>query len=114
MEQGPPPSKPERPMSVTILAVLYFIQGIMMMASVLVIGALFGALGFICMMPFILLGIIFFLIGGGLLAGQSWAATVAFILAIIGLIGIPIGTLISIIIIIYLRKPEVKAYFGKM
>ena len=124
----PPPAPTERPTGVTILAVLYFIQGIIMMVTGYLIDSFFGSLfdlagdlggadtsgvSLMCLLPFIILGIFYFLIGFGLLKLKSWARTIAIIFAIIGLLGIPIGTIISIIILIYLFKPEVKAAFGK-
>jgi hypothetical protein len=42
---------------------------------------------------------------------QPWARVVAIVFAIIGLINIPIGTIISIIILWYLFKPDIKAVF---
>ena len=114
MEQRPHGRPKERPMGVTILAVLYIIQGIILMTSPFLLSSMLGfdLMGnAMCFAPFIIIGLIPFLIGYGLWEGMDWARILAFIFAIIGLIAIPIGTIISIIIIIYLRKPEVKAYF---
>jgi hypothetical protein len=116
-----------RPAGVTILAVLYFIQGILMLlvpimvsvclASMLSLpgveeaeGDIFAA-GALCWIVFGILALVYFLIGFGLLKGAGWARIVAIILAIIGLFNVPIGTIISIIILWYLFKPEIKAYF---
>ena len=127
---APPPPAPalnERPTGVTVLAVLYFIQGIMMMATGYIIDSMFGdllsfmsdlggtsdGLGMMCILPFIILGIFYFIIGLGLLGMKGWSRKLAIVFAIIGLIGVPIGTIISIIILIYLFKPEVKAAFQK-
>ena len=128
---APPPPAPmikERPTGVTVLAVLYFIQGLMMMATGYIVDSMFsdmfsimgdlggadtGGLNLMCILPFVILGLVYFLIGFGLLKMKGWARTVAIIFAIIGLIGVPIGTIISIIILIYLFKPEVKAAFQK-
>jgi len=104
---------------VTILAVLYFLEGIAIMVGPWVIVAILAILlpglglviGLICTLPFIILGLIFFLIGFGILKGADWARTVAYIFAIIGMLAFPIGTIIGIIIILYLGKREVKAYF---
>ncbi len=124
----PAPAMNERPTGVTVLAILYFIQGIMMMASGYIIDSVFGSLfdilgdlgggtgdglGMLCILPFVILGIFYFIIGFGLWNVKGWARKVAIVFAIIGLIGIPIGTIISIIILIYLFKPEVKAAFQK-
>jgi hypothetical protein len=118
----------ERPTGVTILAVLYFVQGVMMLifpimfsiclASMMSLpgaeeadtGGALGA-GILCWAVFGILALFYFIIGIGLLKGQNWARVVAIIFAIIGLINVPIGTIISIIILIYLFKADVKAYF---
>jgi hypothetical protein len=116
------PQAQERPMGVTILAILYFISGLMWIAGGYLITSWFswifefagmGEMGLLCLIPFVLVALIYFLVGWGLLALKGWARGFAFILAIIGLLNIPIGTIISIIIIIYLSKPEVKAAFKK-
>ena len=125
---GPPPPV-GRPTGVTILAILYFIQGIMMLivpimfsiclASMLSLpgaeeadtGGVLGA-GIVCWAIFGILALFYFVIGFGLLKGQGWARIVAIIFAIIGLLNVPIGTIISIIILLYLFKPDVKAYFS--
>ncbi len=138
MGDTPPPPAPappppvmapkERPTGVTVLAVLYFIQGIMMMVTGYLIDSMFGdmfsllgdlsgsgdgGLGMMCILPFVILGIFYFIIGLGLLGMKGWSRKLAIVFAIIGLIGVPIGTIISIIILIYLFKPEVKAAFQK-
>lgn len=110
--------QPQRPFGVLILAVLYMIQGVLMLVSAFTFTAMvgelleFAPLFGVCTIVFIILGILYFLIGYGLYALQSWARIAAIIFAIIGLINVPIGTIISIIILIYLFKPEVKAAFG--
>lgn len=105
-----------RPTGVTILAALFFINGI----SMLLMPTIFSEMVDIGIFPdmtmvywgvFGLLALVYFGIGYGLYAGKSWARMVAIILAVIGLLGFPIGTIISIIILIYLFKDDVKAYF---
>ena len=72
----------------------------------------------------IILGIISFIVAWGLLKGKAWAWTVTLILSIISLIlgvvsvvagsfGSIINIIIAAIIIYYLYRPHVKAYFGK-
>jgi hypothetical protein len=118
-----------RPTGVTILAVLYFIQGIMMLMVPIIfsmcLGSMFSlpgveesgadeglfAAGAMCWIVFGILALFYFIVGIGLLKGQNWARIVAIILAIIGLLNVPIGTIISIIILLYLFKADVKAYF---
>jgi hypothetical protein len=118
-----------RPTGVTILAILYFIQGIMWLAFAVIAsvclasfltlpgveeadtgGAL--AVGAICWVVLGIIALFYFIVGFGLLKGQGWARIVAIILAILGLLNFPIGTIISIIILLYLFKEDVKAYFS--
>ena len=107
----------ERPIGVTILAVLYFIQsGIFfsfpfILAMMTDIKAADVFANMVCFAPILLLGLIPLGIGVGMIKGVGAARIIALIFAIIGLIGFPVGTIISIIMIIYLRKPEVKAWF---
>ncbi len=123
----PAPMQKERPTGVTILAVLYMIGGISVLIGGFLISIILGdfmssmsslggvevdaGLPMICWVVFLVIALFYFLIAFGLLKGKKWARTLAIIFAIIGLINIPIGTIISIIILIYLFKPEVKAYF---
>ncbi len=84
-----------------------------------VVGALIGILGAV----FIALGVAYFFVAWGLLKGKPWAWTVTLILTIIdiavGVVSIIanpasiIGLIINGIILYYLFRPHVKAYFGK-
>ncbi len=66
----------------------------------------------------VILGVISFVMAWGLLKGKSWVWTITLILTIISLIfDLPsmniIGLIIDVIILYYLFRPHVKAYFGK-
>lgn len=50
--------------------------------------------------------------GVGLWQLQSWGRMLQIGLAVVGLLGIPCGTIISILIIVYMVKPEVKLLFS--
>ena len=111
-------SAKERPTGVTVLAVLYFVLAGAFFSIPFILGAfltflepsaIFGAMA--CLAPLLILGLLPLLVGVGLLMGQGWARILGLIVAVISLLAIPIGTILGIIIIIYLRKPEVKAYF---
>jgi len=109
----------ERPGGITILAVLYVIEGLFALGMggltmaggslIPVFGGLVAAIGAI----YVIVGLIDFAIAYGLWNLRPWARTVAIIFAIIGLLGFPIGTIISIIILWYLFKPEIKEAFGQ-
>ncbi|WP_428325573.1 hypothetical protein [Nitrosopumilus sp.] len=119
-----------RPTGVTILAILVIISGI----SAIAFGSIFSVLvGFVGASAFdmisgtvmgifsgamIATGIVSFVMAWGLLKGKSWAWTLTIILTIISLIiDIPsmnvIGLVIDAVILYYLYRPHVKAYFGK-
>ena len=72
----------------------------------------------------IILGIISFIVAWGLLKGKSWAWSVTIILSIISIVigivslvagsfGSIVNIIIAGIIIYYLYRPHVKAFFGK-
>ncbi len=132
------PQRPERPLGVTILAVLSILGGILflllgILASVL--GAafagtmmtgmkglplfIFAAVGVV----FIILGLIELVVGWGLWKGASWAWWVTVILnglgvilALVSLAGGNVGGIVTLIIdaviLYYFLKPHVKAFFG--
>lgn len=69
---------------------------------------------------FILLGLLSFVFAYGLLNGKGWAWTITLIFSILGilinLVGLPVtilGLAINVIVIYYLTRPYVKAFFGK-
>jgi uncharacterized membrane protein HdeD (DUF308 family) len=111
-------SQKHRPLGVTIVAILTAIGGLIFFGSgltLLIIG--FGFL-------LLVLGIAYLVMAYGLWNGRGWAWTITLILSVIGII-VAIGTIvagnvsavISIIIhgvvIYYLYRPNVKAFFGK-
>ena len=111
------PIQKQRPAGVSVLAILYFVDAVVFLLIGAFFAAIFGSIGLaglaaICGGLFIVIGIVDVLIGWGLWAMQGWARTVAMVFAIIGLLGFPIGTIISIIILWYLFRPEIKAAFG--
>ena len=65
----------------------------------------------------IAIGIVSFIVAYGLLKGMGWAWTLTVVLSIISIATGNIGGIISIIIsgiiLYYLYRPHVKAYFGK-
>ena len=68
--------------------------------------SLLGGIGIAIGAVFLALAIVSFVVAYGLLKGRGWAWTVTVILSIISII-------ISGIILYYLYRPHVKAYFGK-
>ena len=51
-------------------------------------------------------------VGGiGLLTGKEWGRVLSLVYATLSLLRIPFGTIIGILVIVYLVKPKVKEYF---
>ncbi len=123
--------RPERPLGVTILAVLSGIGGILAILGGLALGAMAGAGGLSGMegmeglgplMAYgstmaIIMGLINLIIAYGLWNGKSWAwwLTVVFaaLNALMSLVSMMIVSLvIAAVIIWYMLRPHVKAFFG--
>ena len=54
------------------------------------------------------------LAGIGLLMGKEWGRIASIVHSALSLFSVPIGTIIGVLSIIYLTKPEVKNYFTAM
>ncbi len=119
MESSQPSRGKKRPTGVTILAALNFLHGLLWLAMIPIVSYLMTIVDVpfklevmgICWVFSGMIMLIYFGIGYGLLKGKGWARIIAIILAILGLINFPIGTIVSIIILVYLFKDDVKAYF---
>ncbi|MFW9833236.1 MAG: hypothetical protein ACFFEK_04520 [Candidatus Thorarchaeota archaeon] len=114
----------ERPLGVTIIAVLQMLSAIILLVSgglSMVAALALGPFGFLFVFLgaiFLIIGIIGFIIGYGLWTLKGWAWMVAFILnllsVILAIISFDIISLIiPLIIVIYLNQGEVKAAFGR-
>jgi hypothetical protein len=72
-------------------------------------GAIFGlSIGIfvlICLIGLSLAG------GIGVLKGKNWSRMVSIVNAVLSCFNIPIGTVIGVLVIIYLMRPEVREYF---
>ncbi len=114
------------PPGVRILAILFMVGGILWIIDAIIYTVYMiklipsdvplyqlGANTICCWIGTIIMTGLYFGIAGGLIKGFPAAWVWALIFAIIGLINIPIGTIISIIVLIYLFTPNVKAWFKK-
>jgi hypothetical protein len=109
-----------RPGIITLLAVLQYIGAGML--ALLTAALLFGAIGtqdqiqraVISVVAVIFAGISFlqFVCGYGLWTIKPYGRRIQLVLAWIGVLGIPIGTVISILVLVYLYKPGIKALFS--
>lgn len=115
-----------RPVGVTILAILEIISG-----AIAIVGGIFfvtitsvldldflGAMSGIVAGILVAIGIASFAMAWGLLGGKPWAWTATLVLTIISVIfelaaANIIGLIIDAIVLYYLFRPHVKAFFGK-
>ena len=109
-----------RPFGVTIIAILAILGGI---------GALVAGIALVAIIPFlgaalIIIGLAYFVVAYGLWKGLKWAWIITLIVTVIafiseigsiivGNVGAVIPVIINAIIIYYLFRPNVKAYFGR-
>lgn len=111
-------SQKQRPLGVTLIAILTAIGGIIFLASGLVL--LIVGIGIILLA----LGIAYLIMAYGLWKGRGWAWTITLILSVIGIIvaiativagnvSAVINIIIHAVVIYYLYRPNVKAFFGK-
>jgi len=72
-------------------------------------GSIFGqSIGILFLLCFSILS----LAGGiGILKAKSWGRIVGIVIAVLSLFWFPVGTVIGVLVIIYLSKPEVREYF---
>ncbi len=76
------------------------------------IGSVGGIFGLSIAVLVLLFYLSFAIAGGiGLLGGKEWGRILSLIHAALSLLSIPFGTIIGILIIVYLIKPEIKDYF---
>ena len=105
---GPnPPSRLSRPTGVTILAVLQIIFAIISFGLATVMAILIPILGAL----FYIIPVLNIIFALALFSGKNWARILVMIGAVIELIDIPIGTIIGLVLLWYLTRPRVVAYF---
>lgn len=105
-----------RPGVITFLAVLHFIGGAFwLLVGISSCGAspagADAAIGLVMGPVFLLIGAAQIFCGLGLLRLRPYGRTLQLVFAWIGLIGIPVGTIISVLILIYMFKPGIKLIF---
>ena len=131
-------SSVNRPLGVTILAVLHVLQALLLFVGGLALFA-FGLLrpriflrmphlaGFLSVIGGVLfvIALLALLLAYGLWVGKGWAWTFSFILAIFGIlfsvviliaragVGSVVTLILDLVIIYYLMQPKVKAFFNK-
>lgn len=109
-----------RPTVVTLLGVLNLVGGSLALLAGVGLGAFSlrrppsdGGIGLVALFAlYAVVGILQLATGIGLLRLQSWGRHLQIGLAVVGLLGIPCGTVISILVLIYMMKPEVRTLFS--
>lgn len=114
----------QRPIGVTIIALLAILGGIAFLASGLGTLILIPLIGIFIGSGLFILGLAYFLMAYGLWKARSWAWTLTLILSgigiivgigsiIVGNIGSIFHIIINAIVIYYLYRPNVKSFFNK-
>ena len=113
------PISTARPTLVTALAILHFVGG-----AFLLLGGALGlfvsaseapserAVSIVLASVFLIFGAASLAAGIGLWKMREWGRVLQIVLACIGLIGIPLGTIISILLLVYFTRPHVKLLFS--
>ncbi len=103
-----PPTRMERPLGITIIGIFQILGGIIFTLIGIFSTAIFGVFGL-----FILaIGVITLLIAIAFFSGQNWARILMMIAAVLDIISI-VGIIWGIIILVYLRRSNVVAYFKR-
>lgn len=105
----------KRPGLITLLAVLHFLTaGLMALIFVACLAAVGGKnpIGLPFVFLFLVLGAVSLFTGMGLWKLESYGRTLQIVLSCFGLLGFPLGTIISVLILIYLNKPGVQVLFS--
>jgi uncharacterized membrane protein (DUF2068 family) len=114
----------QRPIGVTIIALLAILGGIAFLGSGIGTLILIPLMGIFIGSGLFILGLAYFLMAYGLWKGKSWAWMLTLILSgigiivgigsiIVGNIGSIFHIIINAIIIYYLYRPNVKSFFNK-
>ncbi|MFP3131316.1 MAG: zinc-ribbon domain-containing protein [Nitrososphaeria archaeon] len=115
---GPnPPARIPRPNGVLVLGILQIVVSAIYIGIGIFIGGLgtvmgpfgliFAQLGLI----FVVIGILSLIFALAFLSGRNWGRILMMIGAVLELLDFPIGTVLGIVILWYLTRPRVKAYF---
>lgn len=120
-----------RPLGVTIVAILMAIEGIFLILAGIggivaggIVGAGLGGVIIAASSGALVLGIAGLFIAWGLISGKGWAwiitIIISIIMAIVNIIELAygryehvIGLIINGVILYYMYRPQVKAYFGR-
>ncbi|MGI0092083.1 MAG: zinc-ribbon domain-containing protein, partial [Nitrososphaerales archaeon] len=111
--------RPLRPTGVTILGILAILAGIGTILVGLALGFFsIGSVTGIILILFVILGLIWFVGAYGFWVGANWAWWLGIILAVLSILSIisfnVVGLIIGLIVIYYLTRPHVRAWFHQL
>jgi hypothetical protein len=115
----------KRPDLIVLVAIWEFISAFLAFIGLVAVGvfalaavvaeadraaAIFGlSIATILLLAFIAMSIV----GGiGLLSGKEWGRIIGIIQAVFSLFSIPVGTVIGVLILVYLTRSDVREYFN--
>ncbi len=107
------PGRIERPLGVTLLALLQILVSIVTILIGLSATTLLLFTPFLSILGLFLagLGVIELILAVALFSGRNWARILNIIFAVLWLLDFPLGTVMGILFLIYFTRPGVVAYF---
>ena len=108
-----------RPPLVTVIAILHFVGGAFLLLGG--VGLFLAAsdakandrvIFTIMAVAFLIFGAASIAAGAGLWKMREWGRILQIVLAAIGLLGIPLGTIVSILLLVYFTRPHIKLLFS--
>ena len=107
------PGRIDRPLGVTLLALLQILVSVATILIGLFATTLLLFIPFLSILGlfFAGLGVIELILAVALFSGRNWARILNIIFAVIWLIHFPLGTIMGILFLIYFTRPGVVAYF---
>ena len=78
----------------------------------LVGSSLLGAAGILLALAFAALGAVDLLVAAGIAKGRPWARIAGMAMAVVLVVGIPVGTVLGVLVFLGLLGPEARDWFG--
>lgn len=78
----------------------------------LVGSSLLGAAGILLALAFAALGAVDLLLAAGIAKGRPWARIAGMAMAVVLVVGIPVGTVLGVLVLLGLLGPEARDWFG--
>ena len=106
-----------RPLVITLLAIADFLFGALWLFAAVAIGLSLAdgpqtTAAIVFLLIAVVLGLLAFAAGVGLFQMREFGRKVQIGLAVVGLLGVPVGTIISALILYYLTRPGIRVLFS--